>query len=45
MKMRAAQMYGYQQPLRVEEIAVPDVGPASAHSAAQRALTAFDALP
>jgi alcohol dehydrogenase, propanol-preferring len=26
MKMRAAQMYGYQQPLRVEEIPVPDIG-------------------
>jgi alcohol dehydrogenase, propanol-preferring len=27
MQMRAARMYGYQQPLRVEEIPVPDIGP------------------
>jgi propanol-preferring alcohol dehydrogenase len=27
MKMRAARMYGYKQPLRLEEIPVPDIGP------------------
>lgn len=27
MKMRAARMYGYKQPLRLEEVPVPDVGP------------------
>jgi alcohol dehydrogenase, propanol-preferring len=27
MKMRAARMYGYKQPLRLEEVDVPDVGP------------------
>jgi alcohol dehydrogenase, propanol-preferring len=27
MKMRAARMYGYQQPLRLEEVPVPDIGP------------------
>lgn len=27
MKMRAARMYGYKQPLRLEEVAVPEVGP------------------
>lgn len=27
MRMRAARMYGYKQPLRLEEIPVPDVGP------------------
>lgn len=27
MKMRAARMHGYNEPLRLEEIAVPDVGP------------------
>jgi alcohol dehydrogenase, propanol-preferring len=26
MRMRAAQMYGYNEPLRLEEIPVPDVG-------------------
>ena len=26
MKMRAARMHGYHEPLRIEEIAVPDVG-------------------
>ena len=28
MKMRAARMYGYKQPLRLEEVPVPDIGPA-----------------
>jgi alcohol dehydrogenase, propanol-preferring len=27
MKMRAARMHGYQQPLRLEEVPVPEVGP------------------
>ncbi len=27
MQMRAARMYGYQEPLRVEEVPVPDPGP------------------
>ena len=27
MKMRAARMHGYKEPLRLEEIAVPDFGP------------------
>ena len=27
MKMRAARMYGYKQPLRLEEVPVPDIGP------------------
>lgn len=27
MKMRAALMYGYHQPFRLEEIPVPDPGP------------------
>jgi alcohol dehydrogenase, propanol-preferring len=27
MKMRAARMYGYHQPLRLEEVDVPDIGP------------------
>jgi propanol-preferring alcohol dehydrogenase len=27
MTMRAARMYGYRQPLRLEEIPVPDIGP------------------
>ena len=27
MQMRAARMYGYQQPLRVEEVPVPEIGP------------------
>ncbi|WP_083060370.1 NAD(P)-dependent alcohol dehydrogenase [Mycolicibacterium bacteremicum] len=27
MKMRAARMYGYHQPLRLEEIDVPEIGP------------------
>jgi hypothetical protein len=26
MKMRAARMYGYNEPLRIEEIPVPDIG-------------------
>jgi alcohol dehydrogenase, propanol-preferring len=27
MQMRAARMYGYQQPLRIEEVPVPDIEP------------------
>ena len=27
MQMRAARMYGYHEPLRLEEIPIPDVGP------------------
>lgn len=27
MKMRAARMYGYKQPLRLEEVPVPAIGP------------------
>ncbi|MEN4475499.1 NAD(P)-dependent alcohol dehydrogenase [Mycolicibacterium cosmeticum] len=27
MKMRAARMYGYKQPLRLEEVPVPEIGP------------------
>jgi len=27
MKMRAARMYGYQEPLRIDEVAVPEPGP------------------
>ena len=27
MQMRAARMYGYNEPLRLEEIPVPDIGP------------------
>ncbi|HTQ22794.1 hypothetical protein [Mycobacterium sp.] len=27
MKMRAARMHGYREPLRLEEIEVPDFGP------------------
>ena len=26
-KMRAARMYGYKQPLRLEEIPIPDIEP------------------
>ncbi len=26
MQMRAARMYGYHEPLRLEEISVPDIG-------------------
>ena len=26
-KMRAARMYGYRQPLVLEEIPIPDIGP------------------
>jgi propanol-preferring alcohol dehydrogenase len=25
--MRAARMYGYKQPLKLEEIPIPDIGP------------------
>ena len=27
MQMRAGRMYGYKEPLRLEEIPVPDIGP------------------
>ncbi len=27
MQMRAARMHGYNEPLRLEEIPVPDIGP------------------
>lgn len=27
MQMRAARMYGYQQPLRIEDVPVPDIEP------------------
>jgi propanol-preferring alcohol dehydrogenase len=27
MQMRAARMHGYNEPLRIEEVPVPDIGP------------------